>query len=137
MRPFHHRETAVFRGRKVEVGSGTFIVRNVLGPHTKRPLQPGFDDVIGGSGTMNDINKTRMKVAKRGLWIAWVFNAAYTAAALVFALGAGERPLLFGLPLWVTLSCVIVPGVFVAVLIPLIEKSIPNIGLTDEDEGPL
>jgi len=84
---------------------------------------------------MSNVNEMRMRIARRGLWIAWVFNAAFTVVALAFALGAGERPLLFGLPRWVTLSCVIVPAIFVAVLIPLIEKAIPNIGLTDEDEG--
>jgi uncharacterized membrane protein YhdT len=82
---------------------------------------------------MSNINQFRMRIAKRGLWIAWIFNAAYTAIALAFALGAGERPLLFGLPRWVTLSCVIVPALFVAVLIPLIEKAIPNIPLSDEE----
>lgn len=84
---------------------------------------------------MSEIDRTRIKVAKRGLWIAWLFSATYSAVALAFALGAGEQPLLLGLPRWVALACVIVPGVFVAALIPLIEKAIPNIGLTDEDEG--
>ncbi len=84
---------------------------------------------------MSNVNEMRMRIARRGLWIAWVFNAVFTAVVLAFALGAGEQSLLFGLPRWVTLSCVIVPAVFVAALIPLIEKAIPNIGLTDEDEG--
>jgi uncharacterized membrane protein YhdT len=83
---------------------------------------------------VSDIDATRMKVAKRGLWIAWSFNALYTAVALIFALGAGEEPLLLGLPRWVALSIVIVPGLFVLALIPLIEKAIPDIPLSD-DEG--
>ena len=69
---------------------------------------------------MSEIDAARMKAAKRGLWIAWGFNAFYTAAVLVLALGSGEEPLLLGLPRWVALSVVIVPGIFVVALIPLI-----------------
>jgi len=82
---------------------------------------------------VSDIDRIRMKVARRGLWIAWGFNVLFTAVALALALGAGERPLIFGLPRWMALSCVIAPGVFAAALIPLIEWAIPNIPLSDRE----
>ncbi len=46
----------------------------------------------------------------------------------------GNQPLMFGLPRWLALSSIIVPAVFVVALIPIVEKLIPDIPLTDERE---
>jgi uncharacterized membrane protein YhdT len=76
----------------------------------------------------------RIKVARRGLVLAWTFFTVFLAAALVTAAAFNNEPLLFGLPRWVALSCIIVPAVFVVVLIPIVEKLIPDISLSDDDE---
>ena len=76
----------------------------------------------------------RIKVARNGLVLAWTFYSVFLAAALVTAANFGNEPLLFGLPRWVALSCIIVPAVFVVALIPIVEKLIPDISLSDDDE---
>ena len=76
----------------------------------------------------------RIRVARRGLVFSWTFFTVYLAATVGAAAAFGNEPLLFGLPRWVALSCLIVPAVFVVVLIPIVEKLIPDIPLTDGDE---
>ena len=76
----------------------------------------------------------RIKVARRGLVLAWTFFTVFLAAALIGAAAFNNEPLLFGLPRWVALSCIIVPALFVVALIPIVEKLIPDISLSDEDE---
>jgi uncharacterized membrane protein YhdT len=73
----------------------------------------------------------RIKVARRGLTLSWTFYSAFLAATLGAAALLGDLPHVFGLPRWVALSCVIVPGVFVVVLIPIVEWLIPDIPLSD------
>lgn len=77
----------------------------------------------------------RIKVARRGLVLAWTFFSVFLATVFVVAAALNNEPLLFGLPRWVTLSCIIVPAVFVVALIPIVERLIPDISLSDEDEG--
>lgn len=76
----------------------------------------------------------RIKVARRGLVLAWTFFTLFLGATLVVAAACNNEPLLFGLPRWVAFSCIIVPAVFVLALIPIVEKLIPDISLSDEDE---
>ena len=76
----------------------------------------------------------RVKVARRGLVLAWSFFSVFLGAILVAAATFDNEPLLFGLPRWVSLSCVIVPALFVVALIPIVEKLIPDIPLSDDDE---
>jgi uncharacterized membrane protein YhdT len=76
----------------------------------------------------------RVKVARRGLVLAWTFFTVFLSAALVTAAAFNNEPLFFGLPRWVAISCIIVPAVFVVALIPIVEKFIPDISLSDEDE---
>lgn len=75
----------------------------------------------------------RIKVARRGLVLSWTFYSVFLAVALTSAAALGNDPLLFGLPRWVTWACLIVPVAFVAALIPIVEKLIPDIPLSDED----
>ena len=78
----------------------------------------------------------RVGVARRGLALAWTFYTVFLASVLgVAAAAAGSDALLFGLPRWVTLSCLVVPAVFVLALIPIVETGIPNIPLGDDEEG--
>jgi uncharacterized membrane protein YhdT len=76
----------------------------------------------------------RIKVARRGLVLAWTFFTVFLGTALVTAAALGNEPLLFGLPRWVAISCIIVPALFVVALIPIVEKLIPDISLSSEDE---
>ena len=76
----------------------------------------------------------RIKVARRGLVLAWTFFSVFLGAVLVSAAAFDNEPLLFGLPRWVALSCIIVPALFVVALIPIVERLIPDISLSDEDE---
>lgn len=75
----------------------------------------------------------RIKVARRGLALAWTFYSVFLATAFGVAAVAGNQPSLWGLPRWVALSCLIVPAVFVAALIPIVEKLLPDIPLSDDD----
>ena len=76
----------------------------------------------------------RVRVARRGFVLSWTYFTLFVAVMLGAAFGLGNEPLLFGLPRWVAVSCLIVPATFVLVLIPVVERLIPDIPLTD-DEG--
>jgi uncharacterized membrane protein YhdT len=78
----------------------------------------------------------RIRVARRGLVLAWIFFSVFLAAAFGVAAASGNEPLILGLPRWVALSCLIVPAVFVVALIPIVEKLIPDISLSDDEEAP-
>jgi uncharacterized membrane protein YhdT len=77
----------------------------------------------------------RIKVARRGFVLSWTFFSVFLATAFGVAAAFGNEPLLFGLPRWVALSCIVVPAGFVAALIPIVEKLIPDISLSEEQEG--
>lgn len=77
----------------------------------------------------------RVRVARRGFLLSWTFYSVYLAATLVVAAAFASEPLLFGLPRWMALSCIIVPGAFVVALIPIVEKGIPDVPLSDDEEG--
>jgi uncharacterized membrane protein YhdT len=74
----------------------------------------------------------RIKVARRGFVLSWTFFSVFLAVTLGAAALFGNEPHVFGLPRWVALSCIIVPAVFVVALIPIVEKLIPDIPLSDE-----
>lgn len=77
----------------------------------------------------------RIKVARRSLALSWTYYSVFVAAAMVAAASLGNEPLVFGLPRWVALSCIIVPAVFVVALVPIVERLIPDISLSDEEDG--
>lgn len=76
----------------------------------------------------------RIKVARKGLVLSWTFFSVFLATVMGVAAAFGNQPLMFGLPRWLALSSIIVPAVFVVALIPIVEKLIPDIPLTDERE---
>lgn len=76
----------------------------------------------------------RIKVARRGLVLAWTFFSVFLATVMGVAAAFGNQPLLFGLPRWVALSSIVVPAVFVVALIPIVERLIPDISLSNEKE---
>jgi uncharacterized membrane protein YhdT len=83
---------------------------------------------------MKFIEDPRIKVARRGLIIAWIFFALYLVAILVSSYVFGIKPYIFGLPCWVAVGNLLVPLVFVIALIFVAEKLIPDIPLTDDEE---
>lgn len=82
---------------------------------------------------MRNMEDPRIRVARRALALAWIYFTLFIAAMLGAAFGLGVEPLLFGLPRWVAVSCLIVPAAFVLLLIPVVERLIPDIPLTDDD----
>ena len=78
----------------------------------------------------------RIKVARRSLALSWTYFTVFLIVTMAVAASLGDEPLLFGLPRWVTVACVIVPAVFVAALVPIVEKLIPGIALSDEEDEP-
>ncbi len=79
----------------------------------------------------------KVKVAKRAFIIAWSFYSLYLVFLMIFSYTLGIKPLLFGLPLWVAVGCVITPAFFVLGLIFVAEKLIPDISLIDEGNGKM
>lgn len=79
----------------------------------------------------------RNAVAKRGLALSWTFFTLFLATVLGLAAVGGQEPLLFGLPRWVALACFAAPALFVAILVPAVERLLPDIPLgDDEDRAP-
>ncbi len=91
---------------------------------TAAPPETGFEE------------DPRVRVARRGLALSWTFFSLFLAATLGAAAFFGDEPRWFGLPRWVALSCLIVPAAFVVALIPIVERLIPDIPLSDDDEAP-
>lgn len=82
---------------------------------------------------MKHAEDPRIRVARRAFALAWVYFTLFVAAMLGAAFGLDIEPLLFGLPRWVAVACLIVPAAFVLLLIPVVEKFIPDIPLADDD----
>jgi uncharacterized membrane protein YhdT len=76
----------------------------------------------------------RVKVARRSLVLSWTYFGVFLVATMAVAATFANEPLLFGLPRWVALSCIVVPAAFVAALVPIVEKLIPEIALSDEED---
>lgn len=78
----------------------------------------------------------RVKVCRRAFLLAWAFFSVYLLAVMATSYLFGIKPLLWGLPQWVTIGNVLMPVGFVLLLIIVVEKLIPDIPLTDEKDRP-
>ncbi len=82
---------------------------------------------------MKFIEDPRIKIAKRTLSLAWLYFTIF----LIFIMGCSFllkiKPYLWGLPNWVAIGNVLVPIVFVILLIFVIEKFVPDVPLTDNE----
>lgn len=77
----------------------------------------------------------RRRIAWRGLILAWTFFLVYLIAILLTSyLLSAMRPL-WGLPGWVAIGNVVVPVIFVLALIPVVEKCIPDVPLSDDTDS--
>lgn len=77
----------------------------------------------------------RIKAGRRSLALAWSYFFIYLAVIMILSYSLGIKPYVWGLPRWVAIGNVVVPIVFVIVLIFVVEKFIPNISLTDDDQN--
>lgn len=75
----------------------------------------------------------RIKVARRGLVVAWVYYAVYLLFYMGFSYTLGIEPYVLGLPRWVAIGNLMVPFMFVVMLIFVVENLIPDVPLTDEE----
>ena len=76
----------------------------------------------------------RMKICRRSFAVSWLFFTFYIFAVMYFSYALGTQPYVFGLPKWLAIGNVLVPGFFVLLLIVVVEALIPDIPLTDADE---
>jgi uncharacterized membrane protein YhdT len=76
----------------------------------------------------------RIKVARRGLAVAWIYFAVYLLAYLGLSYTLGNEPYVLGLPRWVTFGNLFTPFLFVVMLIFVAEKLIPDVPLSDDEE---
>jgi len=76
----------------------------------------------------------RMKICRRALAVAWGFYAIFLLVIMLSSYLLGNEPRLWGLPRWVAVGNLIVPALFVAALVFVIERFIPDISLRDNDK---
>lgn len=76
----------------------------------------------------------RVGVARRALAFSWTFFTLFLAAMIGTALLCGNEPRLLGLPRWAAWTFLFIPIAFVAALIPLVERVIPDVPLGDDGE---
>jgi len=82
---------------------------------------------------MNQGNDPRMKIAKKALIYSWIFYSVFSAAVIFFGASLKIKPYILGLPAWVAVSIIFIPVGFVALLVLIINKLIPDISLEDAD----
>lgn len=78
----------------------------------------------------------RIHEGRKSLALAWIFFFLYLAVIMIASYLPGIKPHLWGLPRWVAIGNIIVPVAFVILLIFVVEKFMPDIPLTDDDETP-
>ena len=83
---------------------------------------------------MKFVEDPRIKVARRCLALAWLYFFIYLIVIMGSSYLIGIRPYLWGLPRWVAIGNIVVPIIFVIMLIFVVEKFIPDISLTDDEE---
>jgi len=83
---------------------------------------------------MKFIEDPRMKVGRKSLVLAWLYFFIYLIVIMGSSYLLGIKPYLWGLPRWVAIGNIVVPIVFVIMLIFVVEKFIPDVSLTDDEE---
>ncbi len=75
---------------------------------------------------------SRIKESRKSLALSWIYFSLYLVVIMVLSYSLGEKPYLFGLPLWVAIANVLIPFLFVFFLIIIVEMFISDLSLTDE-----
>ncbi len=83
---------------------------------------------------MKFIEDPRIKVCRKSLGISWLFFTIYLIVIMGLSYILGTKPYVWGLPRWMAIGNILVPTVFVILLIFVVEKFIPDISLTDDEE---
>ena len=83
---------------------------------------------------MKFIEDPRIKVGRKSLVLAWLYFFIYLIVIMGSSYLLGIKPYLWGLPRWVAIGNIVVPIVFVIMLIFVVEKFIPDVSLTDDEE---
>jgi len=83
---------------------------------------------------MKFVEDPRMKVCRKSFYLAWLYFSIYVLVIMLLSYVLGTKPYVLGLPRWVTIGNILIPIVFIVLLIFVVEKLIPNIPLTDDDE---
>lgn len=78
----------------------------------------------------------RIREGRKSLALAWIFFFLYLAVIMISSYVLGIKPNIWGLPRWVAVGNIIVPVAFVILLIFVVEKFIPDIPLTDDEQRP-
>lgn len=84
---------------------------------------------------MKFVEDPRIKVSRKSLALSWLYFTIYLIAIMGFSYFLGIKPYLMGLPRWVTIGNILVPIVFILALVFVIEKFIPDIPLTDDEDS--
>ena len=84
---------------------------------------------------MKFVEDPRVKIARKSLALSWVYFTIYLIVIMGFSYFLGIKPYLLGLPRWVTIGNILVPIVFILTLVFVIEKFIPDIPLTDDEDS--
>ena len=83
---------------------------------------------------MKFVEDPRIKVCRKSLAISWIFFTIYLIVVMGLSYILGTEPYVWVLPRWMTIGNILVPTVFVILLIFVVEKFIPDISLTDDEE---
>ena len=83
---------------------------------------------------MKFIEDPRIKIARKSLALSWIYFTIYLIVIMGFSYFLGIKPYLLGLPRWVAIGNILVPIVFILALVFVIEKFIPDVPLTDDED---
>ena len=84
---------------------------------------------------MKFIEDPRIKIGRKSLSLAWLYYTVYLIVIMGLSYILGTKPYVLGLPRWVAIGNIVVPVAFVVLLIFVVEKFMPDIPLTDDEES--
>lgn len=76
----------------------------------------------------------RIKAGRRNFGLAWLYYTFYLLVMMGLSYLLGTKPYVLGLPRWVAVGNILVPVVFVVLLIFVVERFVPDISLTDDED---
>jgi len=84
---------------------------------------------------MKFVEDPRVKASRKSLALSWLYYTIYLIVIMGFSYFLGTKPYFWGLPRWVAIGNIVVPFVFILMLVFVVEKFIPDIRLTDDEES--
>ena len=83
---------------------------------------------------MKFIEDSRIRIGRKSFALAWLYYTIYLLIIMGLSYILGTKPYVFGLPRWVAIGNIIVPVFFVLLLILVVEKFLPDISLTEDED---